>query len=205
MTFPAGRALLALLAAQVPQATLEEARIHIAVAGDTARVTARYRVIGAGDALRFNAVRSPSPEIRFDQQPADPPTTLDTLPGLFRLTAAGGGRSLTLELRYTARGDLSRIPLFVPEAPTQPGRSRIAILVDGVAPERVARYTVPRFIRDPDGAHRATPDHLPSVVALVREDRGLPIPALAQVSVLVTAIGGTLVWLGAQLAARRRE
>jgi hypothetical protein len=101
-------------------------------------------------------------------------------------------------------GDLSRIPLFVPDAPATPGRSRVIILVDGLAPERIARYVVPRFARDPGGPWRAAPDHLPSVVALVKPERGLPVPALAQGSVLLIAFGGTLAWLLTQLAARRR-
>lgn len=204
MTFLAGRTLLALLAARAPQGTLEDARVHLAIAGDTAWVTARYRVAGTGEALRFTAARSPSQEIRFTQPPAGPATTLDTLPGVFRLTTTGSGRRVDLELRYIARGDLSRIPVFVPEAYTDPGRSRIAILVDGVPLERVARYTVPRFIRNPAGSYRATPDHLPSVIALVGATGALSIPALAQVSVLAIALGGTLAWLMAQLLARRR-
>ncbi|MBI2535487.1 MAG: hypothetical protein HYW06_00610, partial [Gemmatimonadetes bacterium] len=57
MTFLAGRALLALVTAAVPQGTLQDARIRIAVAGDTARLVARYRVVDAGDSIRFHGMR----------------------------------------------------------------------------------------------------------------------------------------------------
>ncbi len=205
MTFLAGRALLALVAAALPQGTLQDARVRMTLAGDTARVSARYRVTDAGDSVRFNAMRVRSQELAFDHPFRDPRLRLDTLPGLFRLTALGRGRAMALELRYTVSGDLSRIPLFVPQAPTTPGQSRVAIIVDGLAPDRVARFVVPRFTRDPGGAWRAAPDHLPSFIALVKPKSGLPVPALAQWSVLLVAIGGTLAWLLTQLSARRRR
>lgn len=203
MTVLAGRALLALVAATVPQGNLQDARIRIAIAGDTAHVVARYRITDPGDSIRFNAMRAASQHTTFDRRFRDPRLRLDTLPGLFRLTALGRGRGISLELRYTVSGDLSRIPLFVPEAPSTPGQSRVSILVDGLAPERVARFVVPRFTQDAGGVWRAAPDHLPSFVALVKPERGLPVPALAQWSILLIAVGGTLAWLLTQLAARR--
>lgn len=202
MTFAAGRALLGLIVA-APQGTLQDAQIHIGLTGDSAHVAARYRIADAGSSIRFNALRVASQNLWLHRPLTDARLRLDTLPGLFRLTAGGLGRTVGLELRYTVSGDLSRIPLFVPEAPTAPGQSRINILVDGLAPERVARFMVPRFTREPGGPWRATPDHLPSLVALVKPERGLPVPALAQASVLAVALGGTLAWLLARLAARR--
>jgi len=200
--FLAGRTLLVLVAA-TPQGALQDAHIHIAIAGNTARVSARYRVTDPGDSIRFNALRVASQHTAFDRPFRDPRLRLDSLPGLLRLTATERGRMLTLELRYTVSGDLSRIPLFVPEAPTAPGQSRVSILVDGLAPERVGRFVVPRFTGGPGSAWRAAPDHLPSLVALVKPERGVPVPALAQWSVLLVAVGGTLAWLLTQLAARR--
>lgn len=205
MTFLAGPALLALLAAATPQGTLRDARIRIAIAGDSARVMARYRVTGVGDSIRFNAMRVRSQELAFDRPLHDPRLRFDTLPGLFRLTALGRGRAIALELRYTVSGDLSRIPLFVPQAPTTPGKSRVAIIVDGLAPDRVARFIVPRLTRDPGGAWRAAPDHLPSFIALVKPEGGLPVPTLAQWSVVLIAVAGTLAWLLTRLSARRRR
>ena len=199
-----GRALLVLVAVTAPQGTLRDARIRIAITGDTARVMARYRVTDAGDSLRFNAIRIASQETAFDRRFGDPRLRLDTLPGLFRLTAAGRGRRLTLELRYTVTGDLSRIPLFVPEAPTVPGESRILILVDGLEPGRVATFPFPHFTRDPAGLLLSTPDHLPSFVAVVARAGPVSVPAIAQWSVLLIVLGGTGVWLLARLRARRR-
>lgn len=202
MTLLAGPVVLA-LAAAVPQGALQDARVRIAIVGDTARVAAEYRITGFPDSVRFSAVRLPSQVTDFDRRFHDPRLKLDTLPGLLRLTATDRSRMLTIGLRYAVTGDLSRIPLFVPETPTRPGQSRIRILVEGLAPERAARYVVPRFTRDTSGIWRAEPDHLPSLVALVRPERGLPVPALAQWSVLLVVCGGTAAWLLTQLAARR--
>jgi hypothetical protein len=202
VTLLAGPALLALVAAAAPQGTLQDARVRIAITGDTAHVVARYRITDPGDSIRFNAMRVASQHTAFDRRFRDPRLRLDTLPGLFRLTALGRGRGISLELRYAVSGDLSRIPLFVPEAPSTPGQSQVTILVDGLAPERAARFVVPRFTRD-GRTWRASPDHLPGMVALVKPEGGFPVPVLAQWSVLVIAFGGTLAWLLTQLVARR--
>ncbi len=204
MTFPAaGPVLFLLLAATAQQGALRDARIRIAITGDTAWVSARYRVTDAGDSLRFNALRVASQELTFDLPFRDPRLRFDTLPGLFRVTAAGRGRGLGLDLRYRVTGNLSRIPLFVPEAPAIPGQSRLVILVEGLDANRVASYPFPRFTRDA-GPLLSTPDHLPSFVAVVAPAGGLPVPAIAQWSVLLIALGGTGSWFLAQLRARRR-
>ncbi len=199
-----GHTVLALLTATAQQGTVRDARIRIAVTGDTARVAARYRVTNAGDSLRFNAIRIASQQTLFERPFRDPRLRLDTLPGLFRVTAAGRGRGLALELRYTVTGDLARIPLFVPEAPTVPGESRVIISVDGVTGERIATFPFPRFTRPAVGPLLATPDHLPSFVAVVAPVGAVPVPAIAQWSVLLIALGGTGAWLLAQLRARSR-
>jgi hypothetical protein len=190
-------------AADAPQAILRDARIQIAISGDTARVRARYRVQGAGDSLRLNAIRIAGQSTALDRALGNPQVRLDTLPGLFRLTATGRNPGFTLDLRYRVLGDLSRIPLFVPEAPAAPGESRLLILVNGLAPGRTARFPFPRFNRPGLGPWVSTPAHLPAFVALVAPSGGLPVPALAQWSVLLIALGGTGVWLVAQLRARR--
>lgn len=200
-----GPALLLLWTAAAPQGTLRDARIRVAIVGDIARVTARYRVANAGDSLRFNAIRVASQELTFDRPFRDARLRLDTLPGLLRLTAAGRGHGLSLELRYTVAGDLSRIPVFVPEAPAIPGESRVMILVDGLEPHRVAAFPFPRFARDPAGPLLSTPDHLPSFLAVVAQPRAVPVPAIAQWSVVLIALGGTGAWLLAQRRARRRS
>ena len=165
--------------------------------------TARYRIVDAGDSVKLNLIRVASQALAFQRPFPEPRLRLDTLPGLYRLTASGRGRAITTELRYSVSGDLSRIPLFVPEAPTRPGESRVLLLVDGLSADRVSRFRVPRFTRDPGGVWRADPDHVPSLIALVKPRRGLPVPLLAQWSVLLVAAGGTLAWL-LTLSLRRR-
>lgn len=202
--FELGAALLTLLAAAPQQPVLRDARIRIGVRGDTAHVEARYRVTDAGDSLRFNAIRIAGQGTVFDRAVGPGGARLDSLPGLFRLTATGRGRSLSLELRYDVTGELARIPLFVPEAPTVPGQGRLLILVGGLEPSRIAAFPFPHFTRPGAGTWMSNPSHLPAFVALVAPDRGLPVPALAQWGVLLLALGGTGAWLLVQLRTRRR-
>jgi hypothetical protein len=194
----------AVTATTTPQGILRNARIRIGITGDTARISARYRVDGAGDSLRFNAIRIAGQSTAFDRSFGHPRLRLDTLPGLFRLTAASRRPGFTLELHYRVTGDLARIPLFVPEAPAAPGESRLVILVDGLAPRRTARFPFPRFTRPGLGPWVSTPAHLPAFVALVAPSGGVPLPAIAQWSVLLIALGGTGAWLLVQLRSRRR-
>ena len=199
----AATATTAPAASVAPQATLRDARIRISLHGDTAHVSARYRVSDPGDALRFNAIRIARQVAAFDLVLGRSGLRLDTLPGLFRLTAIARGPGLSLELRYDVTGDLARIPLFVPEAPAAPGESRLLILVDGLPPGRAARFPFPHFTHPGTGTWVSTPDHLPSFVALLAPNGDIPVPTLAQWSVVVIALGGTALWLLVQLWSRR--
>lgn len=183
--------------------TLRDARIRIKVRGDTAQVTARYRVAGT-DSIGFTAIRVSAQNLVLAPRRGDPPVRIDTLPGLFRLTAGAQAGGVPSEISYRVIGDLSRIPLLVPDAPTAPGLSRVTIEVLGVSPDRAATFVFPRFAREREDAWLASPDHLPSFVTVVGSAGSLPVPALAQWSVLLLALGGTGAWLVAQGRARTR-
>lgn len=200
-----GRWPLALAAPlQAISGSLEEARIRVDVQGPhTASVTAHYRIREPGDSVRFSAIRLAGQELRFEHPISHPGVRWDTFPGLYRATAPAEGPSLNLELRYQVQGDLSRMPLPVPEAPARPGVTPVRLTVAGVPPGREARFRFPRFEREPRGSWRATPDHVPSFIVMLEPDRGWPVPAFAQWSVLLVAAGGTAAWLWVQLARRR--
>lgn len=197
---------LALAAAlQAVSGRLEEARVRIAVDGPaTATVSAEYRILATGDSLRFDIIRLPGQDLRFEQPPPQAGVRWDTLAGLYRATAAAPARSLDVEFRYRVEGALARIPLPVPEVPARPGVTPVRLSVTGVPPGREARFRFPRFEPGPRGSWRAAPDHLPSFIAILEPDGGWPVPALAQWSVLLVAAGGTAAWLWVQLARRRR-
>lgn len=196
---------LALAAAlQAVSARLEEARIRVEVQGpQTAGVTARYRIRDPGDSVRFNIIRLAGQELRLEHPISRPGARWDTLPGLYRATAPAAGQPLDLEFRYQVQGDLARIPLPVPDAPARPGVTPVRLSVAGVPPGREARFRLPRFEREPQGAWQAAPDHVPSFIVMLEPDRGWPVPAFAQWSVLLLAAGGTAAWLWVQLARRR--
>ena len=157
----------------------------------------------AADSLRFNAIRIAGQVAVLGRILGEHRLRLDTLPGLLRLTVIGRGPGLSLDVRYDVAGGLARIPLFVPEAPAAPGESRLVILVDGLAPARAAPFAFPHFTQSGGGTWISTPNHLPAFVALVAPTGGLPVPAMAQWSVVLIALGGTGAWLLTQWRARR--
>lgn len=201
LPFGAGGALTVLLA--IAPGTLRDARVRIEVRGDTALVTARYRIADAGDSVRFNLIRLNGQTLKLDVRLADRRFRVDTLPGLLRLRAEANGRSFPLEIRYLVVGGLARIPLFVPETPTAPGQSRVTIAVQGSDRSRAAAFVFPRFSREGNRGWLATPDHLPSFVTVVDSAGAVPVPGLAQWAVVVLALAATGAWLVAQRRVRR--
>jgi hypothetical protein len=103
--------------------------------------------------------------------------------------------SATVRVRYRLTGRLTRIPLFVPSAPTRPPSRAIGITVTGLSEDDVTARTLPRFRREADGSLVARPEHLPTLIAVVADDDGLPIPLIAEWFVVAGALGGTCYWL----------
>jgi hypothetical protein len=197
-------ALALALALQATAGRLEEARIRVELRDpETAEVSARYRILEPADSVRFNLIRLAGQALRFEQPVSRPGFRWDTLPGLYRASAAARERSLDLEFRYQVQGDLARIPLPVPEAPALPAVTPVRLTVSGLPPGREARFRFPRFQRDPRGSWQARPDHVPGFIAIVQPEGGWPVPAVAQWSVVLVALGGTAAWLWVQLARRR--
>jgi hypothetical protein len=188
-------AALGTASAAAQEKVLSEAEIAIALSGSEAQVSARYRIVAPGARMVLYAPRFPGLHLLLQDAPSKV-ESLDTLPGLFRLalqrdTAA---EATEIDLRYRLAGDLSRLPIFVPEAPTSPPRSRVAITVSAPSGRRISRDRFPRLRPDSGGVWRGSPDHLPSFVALL-EPSGPGVPRIAEWSVVAAAAGGTLLWL----------
>jgi len=186
----------ATLLATAQAGTLEQATVRILTDETGATVDATYLISQPPEVVAFNAIRLPGRRFfLLDLPDRGPPAQRFLRPGLLRFAFTAQRRdTLAVGLRYRVEGPTDRIPIFVPEIPTAPPRGRIEILVAGVPPERIARDRVPRFVRLPDGTLRATPDHLPSLVAVVRGDGALPVPAVVQWVVVALAVVGTLGW-----------
>ncbi len=201
MAVKATRAVLWLLPALAPlpglaqENFLSRSQIAIAVRDSEAQISARYRVTSTQEGLVFYAPRFSGTHLSLEGPPSSA-RSLDTLPGLLRLelpldTAVG---TTEIEVRYRVAGNLSRLPIFVPGITTSPPRSRVVITISGLPEREVSKDRFPRLRLDSAGIWRATPDHLPSFVALLRP-RAPSVPRIAEWSVLAAAVGGTLLWL----------
>lgn len=176
--------------------TLEQATVRIQVDETGATVDATYLISQPPEVVAFNTIRLPGRRFfLLDLPDRGPPAQRFLRPGLLRLAFTAQRRdTLAVGLRYRVEGPTDRIPIFVPETPTAPPRGHIEILVAGVAAPRVATARFPRFESLPDGTLRATPDHLPSLVAVARDDGGPSPPAIVQWAVAAVAVAGTLAW-----------
>ncbi|MBI3981733.1 MAG: hypothetical protein HY337_02400 [Gemmatimonadetes bacterium] len=195
--------VLLLAAQEQDRGVLTRAEIRVAVDGAQATVDAEYTVIGAV-ALDFLALRVKGQAIEVVQAAMGlRPIALEDRRTAVVLRAYRPFDSATVRVRYNVTGRLARIPLFVPSAPTRPPSRGIRIVVTGLPGDRATATTLPRFEREADGTLAARPEHLPSVIALVADGDGLPIPLLSEWLIVAVTIGGTGAWV-LRLARGRR-
>jgi hypothetical protein len=181
--------------AVVPQ--LVSAEITVTLAGDTARVEARFAVARAGDSMRASLMRFPGQVIGL---PADEKAgAAAALPGLIWLRPRPA-RAGELELRYTVVGSLDRIPLPVPTGPLPPGLQAARIVVRGESVAR-AEAAFPRLRPASDGGATGRLDNVPGFLRLSRQG-GLTVDHVARVVVVLLLLGGSAAWL--RIARRNR-
>ncbi|HXV85549.1 MAG TPA: hypothetical protein VD793_02565, partial [Gemmatimonadales bacterium] len=126
------------------------------------------------------------------------PLVVEQGPASIRLRASGAA---AVRVRYRLTGSLGRVPVFVPSIPTRPPGRTVRIVVSGLEAHRVTRFTVPRF-RSDGSRWVAELEHVPSLVAVIRDQSDRPVPLVAELVVLLVAVGGTGYWL-ARLARTR--
>ena len=110
--------------------------------------------------------------------------------GLSELVLPGSGSPF--DVQYTIEGPVARIPLFVPDTPTESGGKPIAIRVRGVGDVSL-RDVFPRF-RESGGELLAELDNVPSAIWLPSR-RTLSTNRLADLAVIVVLVMGTALWL----------
>lgn len=162
--------LLWLSSAAAAGGRLEEARIQIAVSGDTAWVIAWYRFAGAGDSLSLTTRRPAGQTLIFQGVAGASGFRLDTLPGALRLASGQTDSAPALDVRYHVIGALDSVPLFVPENTTGSGRSEVLVRVSGDA--RPVPLADPRFRPVPGDGWLAGAARVPAIVALTRRPAG---------------------------------
>ena len=110
--------------------------------------------------------------------------------GLFALVLPGS--ESPFDVQYTIDGPVTRIPLFVPDTPTEPGGEPIAISVRGGGDVSL-RDVFPRF-RESGGVLLAELDNVPSAIRLPTP-RTFSTNRLADGAVIVVLVMGTVWWL----------
>ena len=170
---------------------LDSATIEIDLAGTTATVRAVYHITRApSDSVRFLLMRIAGQSVNLTG--AAPPTLSgDDGAVAFTIPAPFAGSSTT-EIEYSVSGDLVRIPIFVPNVPTDPGRSRVVLRVRGYVHLDAVRDAFPRFITVED-AIVSRPENLPSFV-LLPTGSGLSTNRAADALVALLVLMGTALW-----------
>jgi hypothetical protein len=174
---------------------LSSADIRVAFAGAEAVVDAEYTVVGASD-IDFVALRIEGQGLVVEQAAMGfHPIALEERRTAVLLRVYRPFDSATVRIRYRLTGRLTRIPLFVPSAPTRPPSRAIGITVAGPSEDDVTATTLPRFRRETDGSLVAHPEHVPTVLAVVADGAGVPIPLFAEWFVVTVALVATGYWL----------
>ncbi len=188
--------------AAVALSQLETAVIHATVFDSTARIEATYGIRSDTDSLRFTIIRIRGQDMRLTSTSPDL-TTRHEAPGALKLTLAVRAlESSRVTLQYEIRGELSRIPLFVPDTPTDPGASNVAIRIDGLAPSVRLSDGFPRLFRQTDGRVVAQPNNVPSFVRIPRGGQFTSVSRASDVFVILLVVGSSVLWM---LGGRRRR
>ncbi len=124
---------------------------------------------------------------------------------LRRLTAPPGqpGEG-EFRIRYKVEGELSRIPLFVPNAPTSE-RGTVDLVVIGATADIDVDAAFPRLTGGADGLLTATLSNVPSVASLPSGSDRVNVVRLSQLTVVLLLVGGSAYWAFRTGRLRRRS
>ncbi|UCD24328.1 MAG: hypothetical protein JSW51_15125 [Gemmatimonadota bacterium] len=168
-------------------------QITIDLDGSKALVNARYELDGSAEALAFNIIRLPGQEVRFNNIDRSDAVRVDTLNGLYRLTFDSSSSPVILE--YEVSGTLSRIPLPVPNAVTQPGDRSVSIRIRGLGVEASLEDGFPRFeMRSVDTAV-AELDNVPGFVRLPPDAGQWSVNRISELAVILLIVLVSGAWL----------
>ncbi len=177
-------------------AQVDSAVIQISLGNGEATVVARY-YLPAPDSLGLSLMRLPGQAVRMLEGTTAP----DTLAGLQRVTILP--RAGRAEISFELEGDLSRIPIPVPDMTLTPGGGRVRIHVAGVPPGRPLDNTFPRLAAVGTTAAMATPSSLPSFVRPPSRHGMWTTNRIAELGVLALIGLATLSWIARRRSQRR--
>ena len=160
--------------------------IDVALEPNRAVVDGSYVFEDQTDSVRFVLARFAGQSVRITRGD----WRLRESDGLFELVLPGS-RS-PFDVQYTVDGPVARIPLFVPDTPTEPGGKPVEIRVRGVGDVSL-EDVFPRF-RESGGELLARLDNVPSAIWLPSR-RTLSTNRLADLAVIFVLVMGTAWWL----------
>lgn len=204
-TSHANRRMTLLLLATVlsVQQVLDTALVWIDVADHRAAVRASYHLSTPSDSVRLAVMVLGGQRIEMRGESGSELTPAGGLAHFTVLADSGDGRRANI--RYDVLGNLDRIPIFVPPAPTRPAESVVRIVIDGVAPGARLEDGFPRLVRRGERVVVAVPENLPSFVRLPPPKGTLSINRVAEGMVLVLLFGASGYWVLRQRARHRRS
>ncbi len=160
--------------------------IEVTTESNRAVVEGRYVFEDQADSVRFVLAKFDGQSVRITRDA----WRLRETDGLFELVLPGSGSPF--DVQYTIDGPVTRIPLFVPDTPTEPGGQPVEIRVRGVVDVSL-KDVFPRF-RESGGELLAQLDNVPSAIWLPSR-RTFSTNRLADLVVIVVLVMGTAWWL----------
>lgn len=160
--------------------------IDVALEPNRAVVEGSYVFEDQADSVRFVLAKFAGQSVQITRDD----WRLRESDGLFELVLPGS-RS-PFDVQYTVDGPVARIPLFVPDTPTEPGGKPVEIRVHGVGDVSL-KDAFPRF-RESGGDLLAELDNVPSAIWLPSR-RTLSTNRVADLTVIVVLVMGTALWL----------
>ena len=182
---------------------LTAAEIVIELGGSTTVVEARYEVGESSGSVVFNIMRFPGQELDLLVSDRSDTVESDTLSGLYRLTVAPAvTSSTTAVIRYEVSGQLSRIPLAVPDVPAEPGAGGVRISLRGFSARAALAGGFPRFELRDDSTAVAELDNVPGFVRLPPDQGQWSVNRISEIVVVLLVVFASSYWL---LRQRRRH
>ncbi len=189
-------------------AGLVGAQVIIDVHADGAVVDASYRIAADTDSVVFWVMRLAGQQIRLTEVVADGvvrPTALEERAGLswLVLPSERSGQVL-VNIRYEVVGRVARVPIIIPDPPTDPGVSDVRIRLRGIEPDARLTDGFPRLSHDGEDVV-ARPENLPSFVRLPPQRGTISANRVADAAVIVLLILASGYWLYRQRARVRHS
>lgn len=186
---------------------LQTVNVRIILERSYAMVAATYRIERSGDTLIFNAIRLPGQDLSVELA-LGPTFDLEQFQRveLHQLVSPQGDSGTSnIRIRYRLDGDVSRIPVFIPNTEIPSGATRIRFTIVGLSKGAALEDAFPDFHAEEDGSVVAMPSELPSAILLPAAREKLPQQNIAVYVAALLAAGIVVYWSARVMRQRRKR